>query len=89
MIEIKEKFASNLDEIIIISKDLVNFFEMIANKEKAGKDTFGSDVEKCFGKLCRKEKWIRNEIISDLSEILEKKQIVKKTVIWMLIKKEN
>lgn len=81
MVEIKEKFASNLDKIIIISKDLVNFFEMIANKEKAGKDTFGPDVEKCFEKLCRKEKWIQNEIISDLSEILEKKQIVKKTVI--------
>ena len=46
MFEIKEKFASNLDEIIIISKDLVNFFEMIANKEKAGKDTFGPDVKK-------------------------------------------
>ncbi len=78
MVKIKEKFASNLDKIIIISKDLNNFFEMIANKEKSGKDTFGPDVEKCFEKLCKKENWIRNEIITDLSEILEKKQIVKK-----------
>ena len=77
MVEIKEKFASNLDKIIIISKDLTDFFEMIVNKEKSDKD-FGPDVEKCFEKLCKKEKWIRNEIISDLSEILEKKQIVKK-----------
>lgn len=78
MVEIKEKFASNLDKIIIISKDLANFFEMIANKEKSGKDTFGPDVEEYLEKLCEKEKWIRNEIISDLSEILKKKQIAKK-----------
>lgn len=77
MVEIKEKFASNLDKIIIISKDLTDFFEMIVNKEKSDKD-FGPDVEECFEKLCEKEKLIRNEIISDLSEILEKKQIVKK-----------
>lgn len=78
MVEIKEKFALNLDKIIIISKDLTNFFEMIVNKEKSDKDIFGPDVEEYLEKLCEKEKWIRNEIISDLSEILEKKQIVKK-----------
>ena len=75
MVEIKEKFASNLDKIIIISKDLSDFFEMVANKEKSDKDIFGPDVEECFEKLCEKEKWIRNEIISDLSEILEKNRL--------------
>lgn len=75
--DLKEKFASNLDEIIIISKDLANLFEMIANKEKSDKN-FGPDIEECFEKLCKKEKWIQNEIISNLSEILEKKQIAKK-----------
>jgi hypothetical protein len=78
MVEIKEKFASNLDKIIIISKDLADFFKMIANKEKSGKDTFGPDVEECFEKLCEKEKWIWNEIISDLYENLEKKTDCKK-----------